>query len=103
MVPVIEKDGSDFGREPRAQDSTGSGFLVIPLEFLPVEEVASNTAEPGIETLSVSVIVAVSPSRDSPSSDLCLGVLTTVSVEPSPGVVAELPDIGLKSGSIAEL
>lgn len=51
----------------------------------------------------MSALVAASPGPDSSSFDLCLGVLTIVAVEPSPEVVAELPDIGLKSGSITEL
>lgn len=46
----------------------------------------------------------MSSGRVSPSADPCLGVLTTVAVEPLLGVVAALlPDIGLSPGSITEL
>lgn len=96
--------GDGFEREPRAWNPGKIVFVCVPFGILLAEEVASDTAGPGMSTLSVSVLVAVPPSWNSSSSDLCLGILTTVTVEPSPGVVvALLPDIGLKSGSIAEL
>lgn len=72
--------------------------------LLLAEKTADGTVWPVVVVLSGSALVTVVPGWDSSSTDLYLGVLTIVTVEASPGVVvALLPDIGLKLGSIAEL